>query len=168
MLISIRRLSESDFEEWNKVRSQGLDVAPFSFGRSNEDELPTREKLYQNNVGRDDRFILGLFTDDQLIGISGFFRHEPIKAFHKGTVWSVFVNPAFQGRGFGRKLMDETLKEAWKMDGLESILIGVSSDNPPAINLYRSLGFTDYGQEPNCLKHEGKYVDEILMLMNRD
>jgi ribosomal protein S18 acetylase RimI-like enzyme len=64
--------------------------------------------------------------------------------------------------------MHDTLKEAWKMDGLETILIGVSSNNPPALNLYKSLGFTDYGREPNCLKHEGNYVDEILMLMNKD
>lgn len=164
----LRVLVDSDFEPWNKVRTQGLDVSPFAFGRSNEDELPTRERLFKNNINRDDRFILGLFLGDEMIGISGFFRHEPIKAFHKGTVWSVFVNPDFQGKGYGRKLMDETLKEAWKMDGLETILIGVSSNNPPAINLYRSLGFSDYGREPNCLKHEGNYVDEILMLMNRD
>lgn len=164
----LRVLVDSDFDQWNKVRSQGLDVSPFAFGRSNEDELPTRERLFKNNINRDDRFILGLFLDGEMIGISGFFRHEPIKAFHKGTVWSVFVNPDFQGKGYGRKLMEETLKEAWKMDGLETILIGVSSNNPPAINLYRSLGFSDYGREPNCLKHEGNYVDEILMLMNRD
>lgn len=167
-MVEFRILGENDFEEWNKVRSLGLDVAPFAFGRSNEDELPTRERLFKNNINRTDRFILGLFSDEQLIGISGFFRHEPIKAFHKGTVWSVFVNPDFQGKGHGRKLMDETLKDAWKMESLETILIGVSSDNPTAINLYRSLGFIDYGREPNCLKHEGKYVDEILMVMQRD
>tara|TARA_R110002096_G_scaffold402199_1_gene599425 strand:+ start:147 stop:311 length:165 start_codon:yes stop_codon:yes gene_type:complete len=54
------------------------------------------------------------------------------------------------------------------MDGLESILIGVSSNNPQVIYLYRSFGFADYGREPNCLKHEGEYVDEILMPMKRD
>ncbi|MGB1318510.1 MAG: GNAT family N-acetyltransferase, partial [Flavobacteriales bacterium] len=98
----------------------------------------------------------------------GFYRHEPIKTFHKGTVWSVFVKPEHQGKGLGRKLMERTLEEAWKMDGLETILIGVSSNNPPAISLYRNLGFTDYGREPNCLKHNGEYVDEILMVMSRD
>ncbi len=167
-MVHFRILGDEDFEQWNQVRTEALDAAPFAFGRSNKDELPTRAKLFANNTDRDDRFILGAFEEDELVGIAGFYRHEPIKTFHKGTVWSVFVKPKFQGQGLGRKLMESTLEEAWKMSGLESILIGVSSNNPPAINLYRNLGFQDYGREPNCLKHEGEYVDEILMVMRRD
>lgn len=166
-MISFRKLTQQDFDQWNTVRTEGLDVAPFAFGRSNEDEMPIRERFFKNNINRDDRFILGMFADERLIGISGFFRHEPIKAFHKGTVWSLFVKPSHQGMGLGRKLMEETLKEAWKMDGLETVLIGVSSNNPSAIHLYRSLDFIEYGKEPKCLKHEGEYVDEILMYMER-
>ena len=166
-MISLRILINQDFEAWNAVRTEALDVAPFSFGRSNQDELPIRESFFRNNIDRDDRFILGMFLHDRLIGISGFFRHEPIKAFHKGTVWSVFVKPEFQRKGLGRKLMEETLCLAWKMSGLECILIGVSSNNPPAINLYKNLGFIEYGIEPNCLKHKGEYVDEILMRTER-
>ncbi len=98
-----RRLTESDFLEWNKVRAEALDFEPMAFGRSNADEEAHREQLFENNVDRDDRFIIGLFDGEKLIAIGGFFRHEPIKAFHKGTVWSVFVKPEFQGKGIGRK-----------------------------------------------------------------
>lgn len=164
-MVTARRLSLSDFEPWNKVRTEALDFEPMAFGRSNADEEPGRENLFKNNVGRDDRFIIGLFDEGNLIAIGGFFRHEPIKAFHKGTVWSVFVKPEYQGKGIGRKLMEEVIYEAKKMKGLESILIGVSSNNPKAISLYRNLGFIEYGREPNCLKHGWKYVDEILMHM---
>lgn len=163
-----RVLVDSDFMAWNTIRTEALDASPFAFGRSNEDEMPERENRFKSNINRKDRFILGAFDRNELVGIAGFYRHSPIKTFHKGTVWSVFVKPNWQGRGLGREIMKRTLKQAWEMDGLETILIGVSSNNPPAINLYRSLGFTDYGKEPNCLKHEGDYVDEILMLMNRD
>ena len=139
-----------------------------AFGRSNEDEEAGRAQLFKNNVGRNDRFILGLLDGDELVAIGGFYRHEPIKAFHKGTVWSVFVRESHQGKGIGRMLMEGIISEAKKMAGLESILIGVSSNNPKAINLYRNLGFIDYGCEPNCLKHDGIYVDEILMRMAVD
>ncbi len=167
-MILFRILEEDDFDQWNAVRTEALDLAPFAFGRSNEDELPTRDKLWENNIDRDDRFIVGAFDKEELVAIAGFYRHEPIKTFHKGTVWSVFVKPDFQGKGLGQKLMEETLRLAWEMDGLETILIGVSSNNPTAINLYKNLGFKDYGREPNCLKHNGEYTDEILMYMHRD
>lgn len=166
-MVSFRILGDQDFEQWNAIRTEALDNAPFAFGRSNEDELAERDHRFKTNINRDDRFILGAFENDNLIGIAGFYRHEPIKTFHKGTVWSVFVKTASQGKGFGRKLMEETLREAWEMKGLETILIGVSSNNPTAINLYRNLGFEDYGREPNCLKHNGEDVDEILMVMKR-
>lgn len=162
-MVTARRLSFSDFGPWNRIRTEALDFEPMAFGRSNADEEAHREQLFKNNVDRDDRFIIGLFDGEELIAIGGFFRHEPIKAFHKGTVWSVFVKPEFQGKGIGRKLMEAIISEAKSMKGLESILIGVSSNNPPAIILYRNLGFVEYGREPNCLKHDGKYVDEILM-----
>lgn len=162
-MILARILTEKDFEQWNKVRAEALDFEPMAFGRSNADEQAHRERLFENNVNRDDRFIIGLFDEDTLVAIGGFYRHEPLKTFHKGTIWSVFVKPEHQGKGLGKKLMESILSEAKKMDDLESILIGVSSNNPRATSLYRSLGFIEYGREPNCLKHAGKYVDEILM-----
>ena len=167
-MVSSRKLTLSDFGAWNKVRAEALDFEPMAFGRSNADEEAHREQLFKNNIGRDDRFIIGLFDGDTLIAIGGFFRHEPVKAFHKGIIWSVFVKPEYQGKGIGRKLMEVVLSEATVMDGLESILIGVSSNNPPAINLYKNLGFVEYGREQNCLKHDGKYVDQILMRMAVD
>ncbi|MFT4544961.1 MAG: ribosomal protein S18 acetylase RimI-like enzyme [Bacteroidia bacterium] len=167
-MFSFRILSDPDFEQWNAIRTEALEVAPFAFGRSNEDELPERDHRFKVNINRKDRFIHGAFDGEKLIGISGFYRHEPIKTFHKGTVWSVFIKPQYQGKGLGRKLMEETLLEAWEMADLETILIGVSSNNPTAFNLYKNLGFAEYGREPNCLKHKGEYVDEILMVMHKD
>ena len=167
-MMTFRILTDGDFDQWNVIRTEALDTSPFAFGRSNSDEISERDHRFKSNINRTDRFILGVFEGDKLIGIAGFYRHEPVKVFHKGTVWSVFVKPEYQGKGLGRKLMEEILLEAWKMSGLETILIGVSSNNPPAINLYKNLGFEEYGREPNCLKHKGEYVDEILMVMHRD
>lgn len=166
--MEIRKLKSDDWEQWNVVRTEALDAAPFAFGRSNEDELPTRKGKFESNINRDDRFIIGAFDQGEMIGISGFFRHEPIKTFHKATVWSVFVKPKFQQRGLGRKIMEETLRLAWQMNGLEIILIGVSSDSLAAFQLYRSLGFAEYGREPKSLKYNGSYSDEILMSKHRE
>ena len=46
---------------------------------------------------------------------------------------------------------------------LEVIQLAVVSGNDAALRLYNRLGFVQYGVEPNALKQEGRYFDEILM-----
>jgi RimJ/RimL family protein N-acetyltransferase len=163
----VRKLTWDDFENWNALRTMALDEDPVSFGSSNEDETPKREALYKRNLEEPDHFIVGLFDDEEIIGIAGFYRHNYLKVNHKGTVWSVFVPPEHQGKGLGRKLMEGLLKNAFVINGLEQILIGATANNAAALGLYKNLGFKEYGREPRCLKFEGEFYDEVLMVLNR-
>ena len=148
------------------MRTLALDFDVAAFGRSNEDEGPTRQRLFDNNVDRDDRFILGAFDGHELVGISGMFRHDAVKAYHKGNIWSVFVVEEYQGKGLGRGLMEETIEQTRQIEGVDLILIGVSAYNTKAHELYKRLGFIDYGTEPRSLKIDGEYYAEHLMWMD--
>lgn len=166
-MMLLRKLTLADFDDWNSMRTMALDVAPIAFGASNEDEIPKRKEFFERNIEMPDHFILGMFIENRLIGIAGFYRHNQLKVRHKGTIWSVFVHPDFQGQGLGRKLMQEIIAIIFSIGGMERILIGASSVNPTAINLYKSLGFEEYGYEPRCLIHDGNYYDEVLMVLDR-
>lgn len=165
--MEILKLNWDDFDKWNVMRTMALDEDPVSFGSSNEDEIPKREALFKRNTEELDHFIIGLFDGEELIGIAGFYRHNYLKVKHKGTVWSVFVRPEHQGIGLGRKLMEGLLENAFVIDGLEQILIGATANNFAAIGLYKNMGFKEYGREPRCLKFEGEFYDEVLMVLNR-
>lgn len=165
--MEIRKLIQSDFDQWNAMRSLALDVAPSSFGASNEDEEPHRKELFERNITSQGHFILGVFDDNELIGIAGFYRSHQPKVRHKGTVWSVFIRPDHRGKRIGKMLMVELILNAFEFDGLEQILLGASAGNQVAISLYKSLGFKEYGCEPRCLKIEGNYFDELLMVLER-
>ncbi|WP_229176231.1 GNAT family N-acetyltransferase [Bradyrhizobium ivorense] len=41
--------------------------------------------------------------------------------------------------------------------------MGVTKGNAPALRLYQSAGFVEYGLERHALKVDGRYYDEILM-----
>ena len=49
---------------------------------------------------------------------------------------------------------------------IEYIRLSVITDNTAAIDLYRSLGFEQYGCEPRSLKVNGEYYDEYLMIIS--
>ena len=57
-----------------------------------------------------------------------------------GWVMCVYVEAGFRGAGIGRRLME--LGEAWARErGLIDIILNVSSQNDPAINLYESMAY---------------------------
>ena len=59
--------------------------------------------------------------------------------------------------------MEAVLKEAKKLKGLKIIDLGVFGNNPVARNLYKKMGFIEYGNLPKGILHKDKLVDHIYM-----
>jgi ribosomal protein S18 acetylase RimI-like enzyme len=111
----------------------------------------------------DDKFIVGAFSYNTVIGMVGFVRELTKKLNHKGNIWGTYVAQEFRRQGIGRKLMKETMIRAKKLEGLSQINLGVITFNEPAKRMYESLGFKSYGIEVKSMKYNGKYFDEELM-----
>lgn len=75
------------------------------------------------------------------------------------------VNPEYQRLGHGRKLFMLLLDRAAKMDARECFL-EVRASNAGAIQLYRSLGFTQIGVRKNYYPgHQGR-EDALILSRN--
>ena len=79
-------------------------------------------------------------SDESLIGYGGISRLGRTPPFEY-EVHTIGIDPSYQGRGIGRRLLDELLKFA--AGGV--VHLEVRTDNAPAIALYRSVGFTQVG-----------------------
>jgi ribosomal-protein-alanine N-acetyltransferase len=77
---------------------------------------------------------------DTLIGYGGISRLGRTPPFEY-EIHTIGVDPEYQGRGIGRRLLDELLNVA---DGAV-VHLEVRTDNEPAIALYRSVGFAAVG-----------------------
>ncbi|MFN3925926.1 MAG: GNAT family N-acetyltransferase [Pseudanabaenaceae cyanobacterium] len=66
----------------------------------------------------------------------GFARATSDHAFN-ATIWDVVVHPKFQGRGLGKALMQEIIKELRRADISNISLFA----DPPVVNFYEQLGF---------------------------
>jgi ribosomal protein S18 acetylase RimI-like enzyme len=69
-----------------------------------------------------------------------------------GRLFSIVIDPGYQGRGFGRKLL-EACEEAAAQHACRSIILEVRADNKPAIGLYKAFGYHITGDLP------GYYAD---------
>jgi ribosomal-protein-alanine N-acetyltransferase len=76
----------------------------------------------------------------QLVGYAGIARLGLLRPYEY-EIHTIGVDPAFQGRGVGRLLLDELLEYA----GHGTVFLEVRTDNAPAIALYRSAGFVEIG-----------------------
>ncbi|MGK0537115.1 N-acetyltransferase family protein, partial [Bacillus sp. 'calajunan'] len=103
-----------------------------------------------------DKYTLGVFKVNDLIGISTLETTPFIKQEHKAKIGSVFVYPKPRGLGAGRALIKAIIENADKLH-VEQLMLDVVGGNDAAKKLYESLGFQTYGVQERSLKHNGQY-----------
>jgi len=63
-----------------------------------------------------------------------------------GEIYVLAVNPDYKGQGVGRNLTITGLNYL-KHQGLNNVMLYVGVENKPAFNLYKSLGFNNFGSD---------------------
>jgi ribosomal-protein-alanine N-acetyltransferase len=66
-------------------------------------------------------------------------------AADEAEILTIAVSPSVQGKGHGRRLMEEIRRRLYA-DRVRALFLEVDRDNLPAVRLYRSLGFETVGE----------------------
>ena len=68
-----------------------------------------------------------------------------------------------KGHGLGRAVTSAALELAKTWKGVTHIDVRVSENSPAALRIYQSLGFVEWGREPESTQHGGQRYDEIFL-----
>jgi len=102
------------------------------------------------------------FIDGKIAGSSEITLKSLAKK-HVG-VFGITINKEYRGDGIGNILMNLVIKESVKkIKYLKIIELSVFANNYIAQNLYKKMGFVEFGRLPDGIKRLGKFEDEILM-----
>ena len=167
----IRSLTVADAEAYWGLRLRALRDHQDAFGTAYEEvrDRPlatTREMLSAQALSPNDR-ILGAFdTADRLVGMARLSRAPALKERHKAELIGMYVAPEVRGQGIAQRLVEVLIQQARSFDGVEQILLAVTTTNVAARALYLCSGFVVYGTEPHALRlPDGTYLDEDLMIL---
>jgi diamine N-acetyltransferase len=87
-------------------------------------------------------FIL-LQSDNRYEGYASYSEYRPEKEYWK--IHKLYVRPQQQGKGFGKKLLEEIIARARKA-GISAIMLNVNRQNP-ALEFYKKQGFVIFREE---------------------
>jgi N-acetylglutamate synthase len=126
--IEIREFSIDDYDAaidlWQRV--EGLEIA------EGDDREGVAQFLARNQglsrVATDGSAIVGI----ALCGHDG----------RRGHIYHLAVDPAYQGRGLGKRLLDESLADL-RRTGVKRVIIMVADDNPSGRQFWKRFGYEE-------------------------
>ena len=157
---AIRRVTEADVEALIDIRLEALQNHPVAFSADYENDLQRPLSEWLKRIGESPTFMA--WDGDTAAGMAGIFSGRSSKTAHQGTIWGVYVRPAYRGRGLGGELVRRCL--AWaRENGKKIAYIAAAGNNTAAIRCYERCGFSVFGLQPMAICVDGRYFDELLM-----
>ncbi|WP_410510256.1 N-acetyltransferase [Methanosarcina hadiensis] len=105
-------------------------------------------------------------NQDKIVGYCAYYL-KPMLSFKglkkKSVIFSIAIDKEFRHKGFGRKLLEESIKEM-KVNNVSAISLYVNINNTPAVKLYEKSGFLVVKEVENvCGKKERCYKMEFKL-----
>jgi phosphinothricin acetyltransferase len=100
--------------------------------------------------------------DEVVAGWLSFQSFYGRPAYHATAEISVYVSPALQRKGIGRKLLARAVERARRL-GLKTLLGFIFGHNEASLRLFESFGFQRWGVLPRVAELDGIERDLIIL-----
>jgi RimJ/RimL family protein N-acetyltransferase len=134
-------------------------------------DAPELNRLYQLGFGSwlppqsiGEGVYYGIRVRGRLVAAAG--THVIGRAARMAVVGNVLTKAEFRGRGFAKAVTSAVTTEL--LDFCDDVVLNVRSDNPPALNAYRHLGFAEHVRFEERLAHRlGAPWSELVTALRR-
>ena len=125
------------------------------------DERKWNGNLIEALSGNGENLLLGVFTDEKIIGFLSAKRGAYRRIRHIAYI-VIGIRKDYHHRGIGTKLFKAL--DIWAdKNNITRLELTVEVPNTNAIGLYEKNGFSIEGRKKNAMLVDGRYVDEYMM-----
>lgn len=107
-------------------------------------------------------FVVALATDDMIAGYAYASQFRPRAAYAWACEDSIYVDPAQQGRGVGRALLEALLVTA-EAAGFRTMIAVIGGGEPASVALHAACGFAHAGRLAGMGWKHGRWLDTVYM-----
>jgi len=162
----LRFISESDFEHlkrWSVSPEYLKQWAGPSLTYPLEDEQLVKYLKDANHPGLSDRLIFCAIQEatQQVVGHISFSAIDRVN--RSARIGRVVVDPEFQGKGIGKRMMQEMLRIGFEGLDLHRLSLGAFDFNTAALKAYEAVGFKREGVQRESALFGEQYVDCVEM-----
>jgi len=100
--------------------------------------------------------------DEQIVGWCSLSNISSRCVYAGVAEVSIYIDPAFQGRGVGSKLMEELIKES-EANGIWTLQAGIFPENLGSLGLHQKYGFRVVGVKERIGRMDGVWRDETVL-----
>jgi ribosomal protein S18 acetylase RimI-like enzyme len=159
----IERLDASHALDYRALMLEAYDLHLQAFTSSVRERATMPLSWWESRLTSKLEVVFGAFEEGKLAGIVGLAFEPRQKAWHKATLFGMYVSGKVRQRGVGYRLVQTALAEAQNHERLKLIQLTVTAGNEAAFNLYQRCGFIQYGLEPMAVRVGEDYFDKIHM-----
>ncbi len=162
--VSIKRLGQSDGGRYRSLMLRAYSEHDSAFTSTFEERAGKPVEWWTRRLQDPTTITLGAFdAGGTLIGTVRLENYQRRRERHKVQLTAMYVLKDSAGHGVGRRLIEEALVQARKMDSVELINLTVTADNLAAVRLYSKFGFQTFGREARAVKTTQSYLDKLHM-----
>ena len=157
----IRRLAAADLEVFRALRLEALQAEPANFASRYEDWVAQSDAEWLRRLTAN--AVFASFDGAEAVGMMGLTPQGGVKMAHRAHVGLVYLRRAYRGQGRAEAMLAAVEARARGM-GVWQLELTVAAQNPVALRFYERMGFARVGLIPAGFLHEGRAMDDVLMM----
>ena len=159
--MSVRRLWPGEGAIYGRIRLEAIENDPENFAADPSDYANFTASDWENVLARRVAFVA--FDNEMAVGLASLVPLQLSRVAHRADVTNVYVSPAYRGAGIASQLWHAVEAHA-SSTGITQLELAVSAENAAALRFYEKKGCVPIGRLPAGMRHQDRFVDEILMV----
>ena len=129
MSVSIRQLTEEDWQDFSRVRLQALQTDPNVFGSNYEAESQMTEADWRSRLQATDNAIFLIYEDETAIGMTCVSVDRDDATRKTALLWGSWLAPHARGKGLSKLMYQTRINWAKRQPTVEKIIVSHRASN---------------------------------------